>query len=130
MKLVDLYNEIKINKPLSQKEILNELIKLNNSYILEQLSENESIKDLIGGWDSIEQMLKDDYEYEDSDVKIIKNLIENYFKYFKKGDIWILSIGDNNDLQTFNLPKNYSKFTLDYDEYNEYDYIILHNINL
>jgi hypothetical protein len=130
MKLTEILDEIKINKPSSQKEILDKLVKLNNSLLLDNLSKSESINDFIKEWNSIEQILRDEYgyDYEEPDfLENIINLIENYFRYFQKNDIYVFSGITNSNLKNFNLPRKYSKIIIDYDEGNEENYIILYN---
>jgi hypothetical protein len=83
MKLENLYKEIKINKPINKKELLNSFI-YNHTSLLITLSQFSSTNEFINeyGNTSVEEILEDEWGYEN--IKEIAQYVENFYIYLAK----------------------------------------------
>jgi hypothetical protein len=113
IKLVDILKEIKINKPLTKKQILEWIINNGNEFITDYES-----------WEELVDNIGDENENEWGEE--IVNYFKAYFDNFKGDEIYSLYISDNITSQN-TLPKLY-KDIISFPSDEGDSRIILHNL--
>ena len=95
-------NEIKVNRPSSNIDILNKMLEFDEY--------GSAFFDTISSHDSLESWMDDeglDEEYPD-DVEKIK-LGKVYFTWLSNNDIYSFTVRDDEDLSDIVFPKSYTK---------------------
>lgn len=95
-------NEIKVNRPSSNIDILNKMLEFDEY--------GSTFFDTISSHDSLESWMDDeglDEEYPD-DVEKIK-LGKVYFTWLSNNDIYSFTVRDDEDLSDIVFPKSYTK---------------------
>jgi hypothetical protein len=88
MKLTDILKEIKVNPPLNKRKAFEDMLNFDEA-MLTYLVQSDTLNEFIGGYgyDSLEDMLEDDFGITDPEY-ITK--INNYYNAIKPGDITII----------------------------------------
>lgn len=114
IKLKNIIKEIKVNKPLNKKEVLNWWFNEGNIYLLSYLTHYPSVKELIagGGYNNLEEYLTDDFGLEQYQVKSFIEYIEAYYRIFKPNEIKVAVFGDKDGYDVKGTP--YKNIIIDY----------------
>ena len=96
IKLNNIIKEIKVNKPLNKKEVLNWWFNEGNIYLLSYLTYTLSVEELLSnaGYDNLEYYLEDDFGLEPYQIKSFIKYIEAYYRMFKPNEIRVSTFGD------------------------------------
>ena len=88
MKLTDILKEIKVNPPLNKRKAFEDMLTFDEG-MLTYLVQSDTLDEFISGYgyDSLEDMLEDDFGITDPEY-ITK--INNYYNAIKPGDITII----------------------------------------
>ena len=88
MKLTDILKEIKVNPPLNKRKAFEDMLTFDET-MLTYLIQYNTLDELIGeyGYDSLEDLLEDDFSITDTEY-ITK--INSYYNAIKPGDIMII----------------------------------------
>lgn len=115
MKLIDIINELEINKPKSNLDILKEMT----------ISDGDiNLFDVFAFYDNYDEYIQDkDVEGLSEDEKLLAKI---FYKWVTNNDIWYTSVEDHEDEDHMSLPKSYSKMITWGKGYNDVR-IILHN---
>lgn len=113
IKLTNILNELEINKPKSNLDILKEMLDIIPG-------RETSYFDVIK-WNKPE-------EYDDEDDEVEVRLSKYYHKWIKNKSIYWISVEDHEDLDFVDLPNKYSKIITWGGGYNNVT-VLLHNFN-
>jgi hypothetical protein len=112
-------DEIKVNRPTSNIDILNKMLEPNEY--------GNTFFDIIFSYDSLEDWIHDeDIDEEDPDDAEMIQLSKRYFMWLRKKDIYPFTVNEGEDLDNITFPKPYTKaitYGLGYDDVR----IIMHN---
>lgn len=115
-----LLSEIKVNKPINKKQLLDRLIN-EQTYLLSILTNSSTFDGFLNdrGFNTISEFL----EEEDYD-EIYSELIISYYKIFKPGEV-ICTYFSGDEREDFKLDSSYKNLIIQPGDDN---YVILHNI--
>jgi hypothetical protein len=91
MKLISILKEIKVNQPLNKRKAFEDMLNFDEA-MLTHLVQSNTLDEFIGnyGYDSLEDMLADDFGISDTEYT---TKINNYYNAIKPGDVTL--IGEN-----------------------------------
>jgi hypothetical protein len=112
-------DEIKVNRPISNINILNKMLEPNEY--------GNTFFDIISSHDSLEDWMDDEGldEEDPNDTEMIQ-LGKRYFIWVSKNDIYSFTVNDDDDLNDIVFPKPYKKAITYGLGYNN-SIIIMHN---
>jgi hypothetical protein len=112
-------NEIKVNRPSSNIDILNKMLEYNE--------QDTNLFNIISLYDSLEDWINDEGldEEDPNDAEMIK-LGKRYFMWLSNNDIYPLTVDVNEDLGDIVFPKLYKK-AITYGTGYDYVKVIMHN---
>lgn len=114
IKLNNVLNEIKINKPASEKDLFKRMLEYN--YI-----------DFFRSFESFEDWKDSEFDEDDEDSKKDELFLAKvFFKWLEGGSIYIITVEDSDDTEFHVFPKAYKKAVTHGLGYNN-AMIILHN---
>jgi hypothetical protein len=114
IKLNNVLNEIKVNKPVSEKDLLKRMLKYN--YI-----------DFFYSYESFEDWKDSEFDEDDEYTKKDElSLAKVFFEWLENGSIYIIVVEDSDDMEFHVFPKVYKKAVSSGMGYNNV-IIILHN---
>jgi len=97
-------NEIKVNKPVSKKELY-DFFENNHFHLLISLSQSYTLEKLIEGYDNIEEYLRIEWGYEQDIIPSLINNIQNYYKIFAPNEIDARYLSEHDDFNDSNNNK-------------------------
>ena len=117
IKLTNIINEITVNKPKSNMDLLKQMIQLNNI-------DNIPYIEIFGRYNTFEEWKNEEVD-EDMDKNVI-DLAKIFYRWLENGDIKCLYVKDDEEENNISFPKAYKKaitYGLGYNDVR----IILHN---
>jgi hypothetical protein len=98
-------DEIKVNRPASNIDILNKMLEPNESG-----DTFDNFFSTISFYDSLEDWINDEgLDEEDPDDAAMIQLGKRYFMWVDRNDIYVFTVDDEGDLDNIVFPKPYKK---------------------
>jgi len=85
-KLIDILKEIKVVQPLNKRKVFEDMLNFDEIMLI-YLIQHDTLNEFVDGYDSLKDMLEDDFNITDTDY-ITK--INNYYNAIKPGDITLI----------------------------------------